>query len=249
MSDIIVDIKNLNFSYDNNQVLKNINLKIYKGDYIGIIGSNGSAKSTLLKLMLGLLKPDSGEIKIFNKSINNFNSWHNIGYLSQQVRSFNSKFPATVEEVIGANLHSQMGFLKFLNKKHKKKIYEVLKIVDMEEYKDRLIGSLSGGQQQRVFIARLLISNPKIIFMDEPLVGVDIKSQGSFYRLMEKLNKEMGITLVMVTHDVGEISEKANKVACLNDGQIYFYDAKNFAKSKYLREIIENDMNKLGNYK
>jgi len=233
----VLEIKNICFGYDEKYILENIDLNIYKGDFLGIVGPNGSAKSTLLKIMLGILKPQKGSVNLLDSSIENFNQWGRIGYISQRVRDFNSAFPATVEEVVGANLYSQMGFFKFFNAQHKEKIKSVLDVVNMANYQDHLIGNLSGGQQQRVFIARTLISNPEIIFMDEPLIGVDVQSQEQFYGLMEKLNKELGITLVMVSHDIGVVTNRANRVACVGNKQVFVHSAQDFNEQEYIKEV------------
>lgn len=216
----VINIRNLSFGYDHNFVLENINLDIYEGDYLGIVGPNGSAKSTLLKLMLKILKPAQGRIEIFGQDIEGFNQWGKIGYVAQKATSFNTSFPATVEEVVGANLYSRIGLFKPIKAAHKDKIHQALKVVGMEDYSKRLIGNLSGGQQQKVFIARTLVSDPKIIFLDEPTVGIDLKSQGEFYQLLEKLNKEMKITIVMISHDIGVITEKVSRVACMGDKKL-----------------------------
>jgi len=235
--DKVLEIKNICFGYDEKYILENVNLSIYKGDFLGIVGPNGSAKSTLLKIMLGILKPQKGSICLLDSPIENFRQWGRIGYISQRVRDFNSAFPATVEEVVGANLYSNMGFLKFFNAKHKEKIKRVLDVVNMADYQNHLIGNLSGGQQQRIFIARTLISNPEIIFMDEPLVGVDVQSQEQFYGLMEKLNKELGITLVMISHDIGVITNRANRVACVGNRQVFVHSTENFNEQEYIKEV------------
>lgn len=233
----IFEAKNIFFAYDEKYILENVSLDIFKGDFLGIVGPNGSAKSTLLKLMLGILKPGQGKVTLLGSPLERFKDWGKIGYISQRVREFNSAFPATVEEVVGANLYSQMGYFKFLGKKDKEKIRQALEVVNMAEYQKQLIGNLSGGQQQRIFIARTLISNPEVIFMDEPLVGVDINSQEQFYGLMEKLNKELGITLVMVSHDIGVITNRANRVACVGNRQVFLHDTKDFNEQEYIKEV------------
>lgn len=235
--DKVLEVKNICFGYDEKYILENVNLDLHKGDFLGIVGPNGSAKSTLLKIMLGILKPQKGSISLLDSPIESFNQWGKIGYISQKVRDFNSAFPATVEEIVGANLYSQMGFLKFFKQEHKEKIRKVLDVVNMSEYQNSLIGNLSGGQQQRVFIARTLISNPEIIFMDEPLVGVDVQSQEQFYGLMEKLNKELGITLVMVSHDIGVITNRANRVACVGNKKVFIHSCKDFNEQEYIKEV------------
>lgn len=211
MHKIVLEVKNLAFTYEKKCVLKDINFTIEDGEYVGIIGENGSGKSTLLNILIGNLKPMHGTVNIYAEKI---------GYLSQQVRNFNKKFPATVEEIIAANLYSEMGLFKILNKEHKEKIDYVLDLVNMKEYKSRLIGNLSGGQQQRVFVARLLVNDPEIIFMDEPIVGLDEDSIRSFYDIMDKLNSELGITIIMVTHDTMTMGKKAHKIISLQDTEM-----------------------------
>lgn len=218
--DKIVSVEKLFFGYDDKLVLEDINLEIYRGDYLGIVGPNGSAKSTLLKTILGLLKPQRGSIRIFDQAIEKFRDWGRVGYVAQKATSFNSSFPATVEEIVAANLFPKIGLFRSIKKEQKEKVYETLKIVGMENYGKRLIGNLSGGQQQKVFIARTLISEPEIIFLDEPTVGIDVESQMEFYHLLEKLNKEMNITIVMISHDIGVITEKVSKIACMGDGKL-----------------------------
>lgn len=227
MSKKVLEVKNLSFNYEKECTLRDINFEINCGEYVGVVGENGSGKSTLLNLMLGNLSASQGHIELYEKRI---------GYLSQQVRNFNKKFPATVEEVIAANLYSQMGILKILNKKHKEKICQVLDIVDMIDYRNKLIGNLSGGQQQRVFIARLLVSNPKVIFMDEPIVGLDDESIKSFYELMDKLNKEFKITIVMVSHDIKTIEVKADKVLYLNDAEMIVKHMENIKQTNKINQ-------------
>lgn len=220
MSEAIVKVDNLSFGYDKRLILNNISFEIEKKDYMGIVGSNGSAKSTLLKLIMGFLKPNTGSIKIFGSNIEDFRDWNKIGYLPQNARNFNQRFPATVEEVVGSSQYSQMGMFKILNKKIKKNTLSALEAVNMVEFKDSLIGNLSGGQQQRIFLAKLLVNNPEIIIMDEPLIGVDTESQDAYFDLISRLNKDYGITIVIVTHDINSIRNRANKMLHLDNGKI-----------------------------
>ncbi|NLK97605.1 metal ABC transporter ATP-binding protein [Defluviitalea saccharophila] len=222
--DKILEINNLSFGYDDKLILDNINFEINSGDYIGIVGPNGSGKSTLLKIILGLLKPTKGSIKLFGQPIDSFKDWGKIGYVAQKAASFNTSFPATVEEVVSANLYPQLGLFKRIKKQHMERVYEALELVGMKEYSKRLIGNLSGGQQQRVFIARTLVSSPQMIFLDEPTVGIDIHSQDSFYELLKDLNENMHITIVMISHDIGVITEKANRVACMGEKKLIVHD-------------------------
>jgi zinc transport system ATP-binding protein len=190
----VIEVKDLSFGYGERLILENLNFSVEKGDFVGIIGPNGSGKSTFVKLLLNNIKPLRGEIKLLGQSSEKFNGWNKIGYVSQKANSFNSGFPATVEEVVRANLFSKVGLFKRVKNEHKDMVYDALKTVGMEGYKDKLIGNLSGGQQQRVFIARVLVSRPEIMFLDEPTVGIDAQTEGALYCLLGKLNSEMGIT-------------------------------------------------------
>lgn len=212
----VLEIKDLSFKYEQQNVLENIHLSIPRGAFLGLVGPNGSGKSTLLKCILGLLRAQQGSIQLFGKDIRKFKEWNKIGFVSQKANSFNSGFPATVFEVVSTGLVSKVGLLRFFTKTHKNQVLEAIRAVGMEQFADRNIGDLSGGQQQRIFIARALVSEPELLILDEPTVGVDIKNVQNFYHMLEKLNKEMGITLVLVTHDVGTITEKVTHVACLN---------------------------------
>lgn len=212
----IVRVENLNFSYGKNPVLENVSFNIKEGDYVGIVGPNGSAKSTLMKLILGLLKKDSGSIRLFDKDLEDFKSFEKIGYISQNVRDFNRMFPATVEEIVSLNL----------DRNQAEDLDRALRVVKMENFKKRKIGDLSGGQKQRVFIARAIVNRPVVLFMDEPLVGVDLKSEREFYSLMDRLNKDYDMTLVMISHDIDRIYEKANKLLCLNEGQLFSHSTR-----------------------
>lgn len=226
MSEVIVKLDRLSFGYDRKIILNNISFEIEKKDYISIVGANGSAKSTLLKLILGFLKPNKGSIEIFETSIENFSEWSKIGYLPQNARNFNVRFPATVEEIVSSCQYSQMGKFKILNRKIRRNTLSALEAVNMIGFKSSLIGNLSGGQQQRIFLARLLVNNPEIIFMDEPMIGVDSKSQDAFFDIIERLNQDYDITIVMVTHDADVLKHRANKVFHLDNGKIMISNLK-----------------------
>lgn len=215
-----IEVKNVNFAYDGRQVLRNVSLKIEKGEFVGIIGPNGSGKSTLVKVMVGNLVPSTGEVLYEGVNLQNIKDRSFISYLPQRSFSFNSSFPASVEEVVSMGLYARKGLFKRLSKEDWEKVYEALKIVDMFEFRSRLIGRLSGGQLQRVFIARSIVSEPQILFLDEPTTGIDTKSEKALYELLEKLNKERGITIVMVTHDIMAITNKAHRIICMTDGKI-----------------------------
>lgn len=233
----IIELKNVSFAYKGEDVLKDVTLNIHKGDYLGIIGPNGSGKTTLLKIMVGLLKPTNGSIKLFGKEIQMFNDWSKIGYVPQKATSFDINFPATVYEVTAMGRYGRKGLFKSLNIHDKKIIDESLRHVEMFEFKDRLIGDLSGGQQQRVFIARALATEPEVIFLDEPTVGVDVKTQESFYALLKKLNQELDLTLVLVSHDVDVVAHEVTELACINKTLLYESNPKDFFKNDGLKKM------------
>lgn len=239
----MIDVNNLTFKYNEKPILKNVSFSVNKGDFIGILGANGSGKSTLIKLILGLLVPSCGQIKIMGEDIGKFSNWSKVGYISQKANSFNSAFPATVEEIVGANLFSKIGLFRFPNKGHKEMVYNALELVDMQDYGKQLIGNLSGGQQQRVFIARVLVSEPEIMLLDEPTVGIDLKSEEAVYCLLARLNRELGLTIVMVTHDISAVTVHANKIACLGSNGIIIHDPEKELTQEFITELYGYGVN------
>ncbi|EKD43318.1 MAG: hypothetical protein ACD_72C00346G0004 [uncultured bacterium] len=233
----IIEVQDVSFSYGNVLVLKDVSLTVHQGDYLGIIGPNGSGKSTLLKLMLGLLKPISGEIKLFGHKISEFHDWYKLGYVPQKAVNFDSLFPATVSEIVEMGRYGKRGLGRKLNKHDHDMVEKSLQQVEMLDYRDRLIGDLSSGQQQRVFIARALAGEPEVIFLDEPTVGVDVQTQDNFYSLLKKLNRDLGLTMVLISHDLDVVSSEATEVACVNQNLIYHSDAKDCMKNEVVQKL------------
>ena len=205
----ILTVENLNFDYSETTVLRNVNFSLHKGDFLGIIGSNGAGKSTLIKLILGMLPYNHGKISVLGEDISKVRG--KVGYVPQKANSFNSDFPATVREVVMANLYPKAGLFRPIGKKYDEKLKQVLKIVGMDDYENHLIGRLSGGQQQRVFIARALICEPELLLMDEPTVGIDAHSVKEIMNLICDLNKN-GLTVIMTNHDTPLLVESSNKL-------------------------------------
>ena len=211
MEQEILKVQNLCFEYPDTSVLRDVNFALNKGDFLGIIGANGAGKSTLIKLILKILPLSEGKITLFGEDLARFRDNHKIGYVSQKANSFNSDFPATVKEVVMANLYSKKGLFRRYTREDEEKMRSVLKKVGMEEYENKLIGSLSGGQQQRIFIARALISEPELLLMDEPTVGVDAKSVKQIMEIICELNKQ-GMTIIMTNHDTPELVRVSGKL-------------------------------------
>jgi len=210
----MIDIKNLCFTYTNSKpyALDNVNLKIEKGSYVSILGENGSAKSTLVKLILNLLKPNSGEIVI---------STSRIAYVAQKVENFNAQFPITVYEML--NCHR-----KVLKLKDKSLILKSLKSVGMEDHSQSLIGNLSGGQQQKIFISRSLIGNPELLILDEPSTGIDTQSMEDIYGIIKRLNEDLEITVVSVEHNLKAALDNSTHIFEMGDGDGILYTIDNY---------------------
>ncbi|WP_298830227.1 metal ABC transporter ATP-binding protein [uncultured Planococcus sp.] len=221
----LIDIKDISFEYEQTKALDNISMKVEEGDFLAILGPNGSGKSTLLKIMLGLMKPSKGKIELFGVDAKNFKNREWIGYVSQKSNSFNSGFPATVEEVVAGGLAKKTGLFHRLPKSARQEVAEALEAVGMKDFMGRSVSELSGGQQQRIFIARALVAKPKILILDEPTVGVDHQNVQAFYDMLASLNRDKNITLVLVTHDVDTVTDRITHVACLNQ-TIHFHGFK-----------------------
>jgi zinc transport system ATP-binding protein len=225
----IISLQNVSFSYHSEMVLRDISLEIHRGDYVGIVGPNGGGKSTLLKVILGLLKPTKGKITLFDHS--------KIGYVPQKT-VFDTNFPITVEEAVAMGRYGKRGLFRLLQREDYEKVQKALKQVDMEAFCKRQVSDLSGGQQQRVFIARALAAEPEIIILDEPTVGVDIKTQKHFYTLLRKLNNELALTLVLVSHELDIVAHEATELGYINRTMEFYGDPKIFVKGDYFKDLI-----------
>ena len=222
----------LRVGYGKQPLIENIEICLEKGEILTLIGPNGAGKSTLLRLLLGELpigeshKGDheegssDGSIEILGQDIRQFKNWSSISYVPQNGMGGWKDFPASVEEIVRANLYKQIGLFRFAGKKERQQVRAALAQVGMEEYQNRLIGRLSGGQQQRVLLARALVNEPKLLILDEPTSALDEKNASHFYRLLKKINAEKKITVLMVTHDLKRASSYADDIWVLEDGKV-----------------------------
>jgi len=222
---VAIELKDISAGYENDIVIENISCNIYDGDFFGVIGPNGGGKSTLLKIILGLLNPIKGMIKIYGQPPKIGRKI--IGYVPQY-SEFDKQYPISVWDIVLMGRRSIRGGHPLYSSDDKKATIDALKKVHMEEYKKRHISELSGGQRQRVFIARALVSNPNILLLDEPTASIDKDLQINFYNLLKKLNEK--VTIVLVTHDIGVISSYVNRVACLNHFMFTHDDEKMISK-------------------
>jgi len=230
MSEEIIGLKNVEVYFDSTPILENVSLSIKQKDFLAIIGPNGGGKTTLLKVILGLIKPNKGEVKIFGRNPREGRKL--IGYLPQYT-FFDLNFPMSVFDVVFMGRYR--GIFRNYSKEDKNAAFNALKTVGMLEFKDRQIGKLSGGQLQRVFIARAIARQPKLLLFDEPTASIDPEMQKSFYELLLKLKKKMAI--VLVTHDIGVISVYVDKITCLN--RRLFYHGPVEEGLKKLEEVYE----------
>jgi zinc transport system ATP-binding protein len=248
-STAIFDLKNLNFNVNGQTILSNISLEIFSGQYIAIIGPNGGGKTTLIRMLLGLEKPSSGEIRIFGKKLNNFKEWHKIGYVPQRASHVDSSFPATVLDIVKMGRTSQRKLFSTFSQEDKDLVHDAMLKMDVLDLTDKMIGTLSGGQRQRVMIARALASKPEILILDEPNTGVDMLSQKSFYALLRKLNKEDNITIVFITHDVSVIADDIARLFTINQKAIICNNPKQTLSCEEMSEFYGIEAHLLHNHK
>jgi len=204
----LIKISNLVLGYDKIPVLQNVNLEIYEKDFLGVIGPNGGGKTTLLKAILSLIKPMKGHIEFREDLLGNKKP---IGYLPQ-VKHIDKKFPITVFDVVRSGSMMQNSVVQGI--KIKQKVADILQEMGIYEIRKKAIGELSGGQMQRVFLCRALLSNPKLLILDEPDTFVDNRFEGELYEKLRQLNEK--IAIILVSHDVGTISSYVKTIACVN---------------------------------
>ena len=238
MSTPLIEIKNLSAGYDSRTVLRNVNLTVYDRDFLGIIGPNGGGKTTLIKCILGLLKPTTGVIlyRVTTASNNNpafldnsatnsqfstLNSQFSMGYLPQY-NSIDRKFPITVEEVILSGLSSQKSLISRFTATHREKARQVIARMGLEGLEKRAIGALSGGQLQRALLGRAIISDPALVVLDEPSTYIDKRFEARLYELLAEINHDCAI--ILVSHDIGTVLQQVKSIACVNETLDYHPD-------------------------
>ena len=238
MNTPLIEIKNLSAGYDSRTVLRNVNLTVYDRDFLGIIGPNGGGKTTLIKCILGLLKPTTGEIlyRVTTASNNNpafldnsatnsqfstLNSQFSMGYLPQY-NSIDRKFPITVDDVILSGLSSQKSLITRFTATHREKARQVIARMGLEGLEKRAIGALSGGQLQRALLGRAIISDPALVVLDEPSTYIDKRFEARLYELLAEINHDCAI--ILVSHDIGTVLQQVKSIACVNETLDYHPD-------------------------
>jgi zinc transport system ATP-binding protein len=208
----IIRAEKLTFCYNGIEVLQDISFSVQKGDYLGVAGPNGSGKSTLIKNILGILQPERGNIYLFGEPLAAFRNWNTIGYLPQRLAALNSHFPGTVREIV------RLGTGR---RRKEQEIKQVLQLMDIEHLASRLIGELSYGEQQRTMLARALAAKPELLIFDEPTTALDPQTRDNFYGLTQRLNREQGTTIILITHDTGVLGNYARTLLYLDKKVIF----------------------------
>lgn len=214
----IVEIRDVSFAYNGEIVLQDVNLVIRQGDFIAMIGPNGGGKTTLLKLMLGLLHPDKGVIRVMGQPA--LKAAPHIGYVPQDVH-LNRSFPITAIDVVMMGMLAPRKRWRSQTASDRREAMAALDHLEVGWLAERRIGALSGGQRQRVFIARALVTKPRLMLLDEPTASIDTRGQAGFFKMLKALNQD--VTIVIISHDLLVISRYAKSVACVN-GRLYYHN-------------------------
>ncbi len=220
----LIELKNVSLGYEKDIILKNINLNIEENDFICIVGPNGSGKSTLIKGILGLIKPIKGKVIYNNGLKQNF-----IGYMPQETK-IDSNFPASVYEIVLSGTLNMKKYSIVYSKEQKEEANNNLKLLGIEKLKNKSFCELSGGQRQKVLLARSLSATSKLLILDEPSNNLDSKSKKDLYSIIQKLNKEHGITIIMITHDLDHDNLIGNKILSLRENDIFFGTVDEFVR-------------------
>lgn len=234
--DEIVKTSGLNFSYGTAPVIEDVSIEVKKGDYIGMIGYNGTGKSTLIKLLLGLLTARSGKIELFGKPLKSFSDWQRIGYLPQNLSVINPIFPATVSEIVGLGLLSTKRTPKRLTSEDAKLIHEALERLGIANFANQTLAELSGGQQQRVMLARSIVANPELLILDEPTNALDAETRGSFFSYLEEINRKHKTVIILITHDTSYVGDYANKLLYFDRKVVFYGSFEDFCQSSKMTE-------------
>jgi zinc transport system ATP-binding protein len=220
MQQPLVTVEDLSVYYDGLLALEDVSLSVNAGDFVGIIGPNGGGKTTLLKVILGLVKPARGRVSVMGQTPEK--ARQKVGYVPQH-NLFDPEFPLNVQDAVLMGRLGSKGLFRRYGHEDRELTRQALAYVGMLPYRNQQIGRLSGGEQQRVFIARALVGHPKLLLLDEPTASVDAAMQTEFFELLERLKDKMAI--IMVSHDISAVSVYVNKIACLNR-RLYYHGSK-----------------------
>jgi len=237
MTSPLIEIKDVSFSFGGDMVLENVSFVIQKGDYVGVIGPNGGGKTTLLKILVGLLSPKSGTVTVSGMSPDVSRRTFEIGYVPQRAAQDVPSFPVTVYEIVESGRIAKKGLFDRMREADEAAIEKALAVAGIANLKDVLMSNLSGGQRQRAYMARALAGEPKILILDEPFVGVDVATQKEFYAFLRELNEKHGLTIIFVSHDIDVVTQEAKSILCLNRGLLCFGSSQ-LLKEPHVAEML-----------
>ncbi len=226
----VLELNHIEVRFGDRRVLNDINVKVQPGEFVGLIGPNGAGKSTLLRVILGLLSPTAGGVRVAGKSVHRGNRL--IGYVPQKIQ-LDPDIPLRGRDLVGFGLDGHRWGIPLPNRKRRQRIDEILAAVDAHKFADTPVGRLSGGEQQRLMIAQALLTDPKILLLDEPLSNLDIRSAHEVVRLVSRIGKERGIAVIMVAHDMNPLLGAMDKV---------LYLAKGHAVMGRVDDVIQSDV-------
>ena len=212
----VLEVRDLSVERGRETVLEGVTFSVGRGDYIGIVGPNGGGKTTLILALLGALPIAGGGIRLFGRDIASFEEWSRVAYVSQTATEFDAAFPLTVRELVALGRASGRNLGRRLRAEDWAKVDESLEFMGIAEMADRRIGHLSGGQKQRMFVAKALVRDPEVIFLDEPVAGVDATTQERFYQKLSDLNHQRGTTILIVSHDLSSVFCRMSHVMCVH---------------------------------
>ncbi len=245
----VLKAHNLRFAYSRVPVLDRVSFDVHAGDYVGLIGPNGGGKTTLLKLLLGL-EQGSGNIWLFDTPLTQFKDWHKIGYLAQKSPVSQSRFPISAEEVVLMGLPQRLG--SAVSRADLKQVHTAMQQTHTRAYAKTIFHNLSIGQQQRVLLARALVSRPELLILDEPSTALDAQSRGMFFELLGELNQQHGVTILLITHDTGEVGKHISKFMYVDKTVVFFGTKQEFCHSatvaKHLGPFAQHTIDHLHNH-
>lgn len=242
----LIELRGICFGYKGEPTLTGVDLTLARGEFLGLIGPNGSGKSTLLNITLGLLQPSAGRVRLFGQEAARFGERWRIGYVPQRLATVDAQFPATVAEVVGMGRFARLGPFRRPGAADRMGVARALDAVEMTPYRDRRIGRLSVGQQQRAFIARALATEAELLILDEPTAAVDAATREAFYLLLEHLNRDLGMTIVLVEHDLAMVAAHVGSLAVLNRRLVFRGPPEEFAARDFLHGIYSERTTRAG---
>lgn len=231
----VLRLDHVTYGYVDAPAVDDVSLVMAAGDFMAVVGPNGSGKTTLIKLALGLIKPASGRVQLFGGDVAHFGDWHRVGYVPQVATGIQERFPASVAEIVSHGQYAGVSALRFWKRTTTPVVLEALESAGVAHLAKRRIGELSVGQQQRVLVARALVGRPDLLVLDEPAAGVDAHGEELLNDLLQRLNRENGISVLLVSHDIGAVMRQANVVACINQRLVFHGEPHDLTQDELAR--------------